>query len=195
MAINMEEWGANCNHLRTFGTYFCFDCSAPQHLVRFPDPLADGSQAETLSTQRPSSLLLDFMAILDSAVFSENDFFLQNYYLDCTLRRGPQDDFCSYYLLLTQEIIHICLNEYFNPKKAKGAYEITWLKHVIRGLIDGVNSGATHASGNIISIILLNIRLFTRRFCLIKRMSYVYWLWKGLKPKKLIHLHVMIFWQ
>merc|ERR1719192_2060434 len=89
MAINMEECGANCNHLRTFGTYFCFDCSAPQRLVRFPDPLADGSQAETLSTQRPSSLLLDFMAILDSAVFSENDFFLQNYYLDCTLHRGP----------------------------------------------------------------------------------------------------------
>ena len=109
MAINMEEWGANCNHLRTFGTYFCFDCSAPQHLVRFPDPLADGSQAETLSTQRPSSLLLDFMAILDSAVFSENDFFLQNYYLDCTLRRGPQDDF-----LLILSVINTGDNSYLS---------------------------------------------------------------------------------
>ena len=130
MAINMEEWGANCNHLRTFGTYFCFDCSAPQHLVRFPDPLADGSQAETLSTQRPSSLLLDFMAILDSAVFSKNDFF-QNYYLNCTLHRGPTGRI--FYLLLTHEIIHVCLNEYFNPKKTKGAYEFTWLKHIRKG--------------------------------------------------------------
>ena len=98
----------------------------------------------------------------------------QNYYLDCTLRRGPQDNFCSYYLLLTHEIIHVCLNEYFNPKKAKGAYEFTSLKHIRRGLIDGVNSGATHANGNIISIILLNICLFKRRFCIFKRMSYVY---------------------
>ena len=195
MAINMEEWGANCNHLRTFGTYFCFDCSAPQHLVRFPDPLADGSQAETLSTQRPSSLLLDFMAILDSAVFSERFFFSELRSWLYTAQRTQGTNFCSHYLLLTHEIIRVCLKEYFNPKKAKGAYEITWLKHVIRGLIDGVNSGATHASGNIISIILLNICLFTRRFCLIKRMSYVYWLWEGLKPKKLIHLHVMIFWQ
>ena len=32
-----------------------------------------------------------------------------------------------------------------------------------RGPIDGVNSGATHANGNIISIILLNICLFKRR--------------------------------
>ena len=53
--MNIEEWGANCNHLQTLETYFCFDCSAPQHLVRFPDPLADGSQAGTLSTQRPNS--------------------------------------------------------------------------------------------------------------------------------------------
>ena len=85
MAIDMEEWG----QIATIYELLSFDCSAPQHLVRFPDPLADGSQAETLSTQRPSSLLLDFMAILDSAVFSENDFFLQNYYLDCTMHRGP----------------------------------------------------------------------------------------------------------
>ena len=129
MAINMEEWGANCNHLRTFGTYFCFDCSAPQHLVWFPDPLADGSQAETLSTHRLSSLLLDFIAFLDSAVFSENDFFLQNY----TAQRPHRTNFCSHYLLLTHEIIHVCLNEYFNPKKTKGAYEFTWLKHIRKG--------------------------------------------------------------
>ena len=51
-----------------------------------------------------------------------------------------------------------------------------------RGPIDGVNSGATHANGNIISIILLNICLFKRRFCIFKRMSQGYWLWKGLKP-------------
>ena len=112
-----------------------------------------------------------------------------------TAQRPHGTNFCSHYLLLTHEIIRVCLKEYFNPKKAKGAYEFTWLKHIRRGPIDGVNSGATHANGNIIIIILLNICLFTRRFCVIKRMSYVYWLWKGLKPKKLIHLDVMIFWQ
>ena len=112
-----------------------------------------------------------------------------------TAQRTQWANFCSHYLLLTHEIIRVCLKEYFNPKKAKGAYEFTWLKHIRRGPIDGVNSGATHANGNIISIILLNICLFKRRFCIFKRMSYVYWLWKGLKPKKLIHLHVMIFWQ
>ena len=159
MAINMEEWRANCNHLRTFETHFCFDCSAPQHLVWFPGPLADGSQAETLSTQHPSSLLLDFMAILDNAVFSENDFFrITILIVHCA--EVPKTFFCSYYLLLTHEIIRVCLNEYFNPKKAKGANESTWLKHIRRGPIDGVNSGATHANGNIISIILLNICLF-----------------------------------
>ena len=122
----------------------------------------------------------------------------QNDYLDCTVytaQRPKGTNFCPYYLLVTHEIIRVCLNGYFNPKKAKGAYEFTWLKHIRRGPIDGVNSGATHANGNIISIILLNICLFKRRFCIFKRMSYVYWLWKGLKPKKLIHLHVMIFWQ
>ena len=112
-----------------------------------------------------------------------------------TAQRTQGANFCSHYLLLTHEIIHVCLNEYFNPKKTKGAYEFTWLKQIWRGLIDGINSGATHANGNIIIIILLNICLFTRRFCLIKRMSYIYGLWKGLKPKKLIHLDVMIFWQ
>ena len=96
--------------------------------------------------------------------------------VQCTLHRGPTKgtNFCPYYLLVTHEIIRVCLNEYFNPKKAKGAYEFTWLKHIRRGLIDGVNSGATHANGNIISIILLNICLFKRRFCIFKRMSYVY---------------------
>ena len=152
MAINMEEWGANCNHLRTFETYFCFDCSAPQHLVWFPGPLADGSQAETLSTQHPSSLLLDFMAILDNAVFSEMIFSELLFWL-YTAQRPHGTNFCSHNLLLTHEIIHVCLNEYFNPKKAKGAYEFTWLKHIRRGLIDGVNSGATHANGIIIIII------------------------------------------
>ena len=84
--------GANCNHLWTFETYFCFDCSAPQHLVWFPGPLADGSQAETLSTQHPSSLLLDFMAILDNAVFSENDFFRFTILIvHCT--EAPRDEF------------------------------------------------------------------------------------------------------
>ena len=76
----------------TFETYFCFDCSAPQHLVWFPGPLADGSQAETLSTQRPSSLLLDFMAILDNAVFSENDFFrITILIVHCT--KAPRGEF------------------------------------------------------------------------------------------------------
>ena len=58
-------------------------------LLRAPTPSQVPIPTCLLSTQRPSSLLLDFMAILDSAVFSENDFFLQNYYLDCTLHRGP----------------------------------------------------------------------------------------------------------
>ena len=115
MAINMEEWGANCNHLRTFWTYFCFDCSAPQHLVRFPDPLADGSQAETLSTQRPSSLLLDFMAILDNAVFSENDFFrITILIVHCT--EAPRDKF-----LLTLSVLNTwdnsCLSEWIFESK------------------------------------------------------------------------------
>ena len=162
MAINMEEWEANCNHSQTFGAYFSFDCSAPQH---------------------PSSLLLDFLAILNSTVVSKRDFFSELRSWLYTAQRTQGTNFCSHYLLLTHEIIRVCLKEYFNPKKAKGAYEITWLKHVIRGLIDGVNSGATHASGNIISIILLNICLFTRRFCLIKRMSYVIDCGKGSSPK------------
>ena len=189
MAINMEEWGANCNHLRTFGTYFCFDCSAPQHLVRFPYPLAcclPNALARCCWTSWPSSTVRSSL----KGFFSSE---LRSWLY--TAQRTQGANFCSHYLLLTHEIIRVCLKEYFNPKKAKGAYEFTWLKHIRRGLIDGINSGATHANGNIIIIILLNICLFTRRFCLIKRMSYVYWLWKGLKPKKLIHLDVMIFWQ
>ena len=136
-------------------------------------------------TSWPSSTMQSSLKM----IFSELLFWLY------TAQRPHGTNFCSHNLLLTHEIIHVCPNEYFNPKKAKGAYEFTWLKHIRRGLIDGINSGATHANGNIIIIILLNICLFTRRFCLIKRMSYVYWLWEGLKPKKLIHLHVMIFWQ
>ena len=58
-------------------------------LLRAPTPSQVPIPTCLLSTQRPSSLLLDFLAILDSAVFSENDFF-QNYYLDCTLHRGPR---------------------------------------------------------------------------------------------------------
>ena len=89
-------------------------------------------KAETLSTQRPSSLLLDFMAILDSAVFSENDFSELLFWL-YTAQRPHGTNFCSHYLLLTHEIIRVCLKEYFNPKKAKGAYEFTWLKHIRKG--------------------------------------------------------------
>ena len=148
-------------------------------------PCLPNALARYCWTSWPSSTVQSSLKM----IFSELLFWLY------TAQRPHGTNFCSHYLLLTHEIIHVCLNEYFNPKKAKGAYEFTWLKHIRRGPIDGVNSGATHANGNIISIILLNICLFKRRFCIFKRMSYVYWLWKGLKPKKLIHLHVMIFWQ
>ena len=59
-------------------------------LLRAPTPSQVPIPTCLLSTQRPSSLLLDFLAILDSAVFSERFFFLQNYDLDCTLHRGPR---------------------------------------------------------------------------------------------------------
>jgi hypothetical protein len=48
-------------------------------------------------------------------------------------QRPHGTNFCSHYLFLTHEIIHVCLNEYLNPKKTKGAYEFTWLKHIRKG--------------------------------------------------------------
>ena len=56
------------------------------------------------------------MAILDNAAFSENDFFrIAILIVHCT--EAPGDEFCSYYLLVTHEIIRVCLNEYFNPSR------------------------------------------------------------------------------
>ena len=90
---------SSCNYSRTFGTYFSLDCSVPSH---------------------PCLRLLESVVILDKAVFFETGFSEFDY----TLHIGSRGRILTEIVWVTFELICVCLNKDFSPKKASTAYDL-----------------------------------------------------------------------